>query len=515
MKRPISQILPYLYSLLVVAYLNSPVAFADGTSPPPSSPAPKPPPELAARIGEITDAVLQYHIDPPARQQMILSSIKALYKASGEPVPPGLGRRVSALTTPDQLASFLVEIWPKSSAKKPIAAKGLEEALLQGLLGDVSGEAFLISEKERVVMEQSEGNRYVGLHIALAMDDQEKRPLIREVIEGGPADRAGVKENDLIELIEGVDTKGMALREAVDRLRGQEGTEVTIKVRQPKTTNSRTYTITRGQHARSTVQGVRKRSSGAWDCRVDVSSGIAYLRINEVTASTPHDLRILATQVERQGNQAIILDLRSVGGTSIHPAVMLADTLLSGGVIGRMQTAERDVTFQADSDALFRSLPIAVLVDQFTAGTAEWIVAALQDNHRAMIVGRPTFSAMTATQGGISRRSDVTSRVTLGDGSGAIELTTGRLEHGDGRRISGDQGTARSVAPVASPKSTNPNEGAFGVKPDHGVGQTGAGARRFSPPRSSRAPDREPNVAGDADVQEAVRLLRQSLQNII
>ena len=57
--------------------------------------APKPPVELARRIGEITDVVLQYHIDPPTRQQMILSAIKALYKAAGEPVPPGLGRRVS------------------------------------------------------------------------------------------------------------------------------------------------------------------------------------------------------------------------------------------------------------------------------------------------------------------------------------------------------------------------------------------------------------------------------------
>ena len=440
MKRPISQLLTCLCSLLVAAIFHSQPAFADDRSPSPA--APKPPRELAARIGEITDAVLQYHIDPPARQQMILSSIKALYKASGEPVPPGVGRRVSALTTPDQIASFLVEIWPKSQAKS-IDAKVLEEAMLEGLLGDVSGDARLVSEKDRVVMEQTEGNRYVGLHIALALDDEEKRPKINEVIEGGPADRAGVKANDLIDLIDGVDTKGMALREAVDRLRGPEGTEVTIKVRQPNKTNSRSYTIARGQHARSTVQGVRERAAGIWDCRIDASAPIAYLRINEITASTPHDLRKLAAQVEKQGNQAIILDLRSVGGTSIHPAVMLADTLLAGGVIGRMQTAERDVTFQADSDAMFRFLPIAVLVDQFTSGTAEWIVAALQDNHRAMIVGRPTFSAMIATQGGITRRSDITSRVSLGDGAGAIELATGRLERGDGRRISRDESNAR------------------------------------------------------------------------
>jgi carboxyl-terminal processing protease len=507
-KRPVSQILTCFCSVLVIAVLNSPAAFAD-ESPPSSSAAPKPPPELARRIDEITDAVLQHHIDPPARQQMILSAIKALYKASGEPVPPGLGRRVSGLTTPDQIASFLVEIWPKSQAQ-PITAKALEEAVLEGLLGDVSGEAELISEKDRVVMEQTEGNRYVGLHIALAMDDKEKRPKINEVIEGGPAERAGVKENDLIELIDGLDTKGMPLREAVDRLRGQEGTDVTIKVRQPTTTNSRSYTITRGQHARSTVQGVRKRSAGVWDCRLDASAAIAYLRINEITASTPHDLRKLAAQVERQGNQAIVIDLRSVGGMSIHPAVMLADTLLADGVIGRMQTAEREVTFRADSDALFRSLPIAVLVDQFTSGTAEWIVAALQDNHRAMIVGRPTFSAMTAIQGGISRRTDVRSKVSLGDGSGAIELITGRLERGDGRRISSDPDAARPVVADSARKEVT-----TGVKPDHIVGNAGERPQGSIPSRPRRNPDQKVDTASDEVLDKAVRLLRQSLQNII
>ena len=96
-------------------------------------------------------------------------------------------------------------------------------------------------EKERKVQEQNAGNRYVGIHIALSMDEAEKRPSIAQVIEGGPADRAGVKSNDLIEQIEGVDTKEMPLREAVDRLRGDEGTSVTIKVRQAGAADRATY----------------------------------------------------------------------------------------------------------------------------------------------------------------------------------------------------------------------------------------------------------------------------------
>ena len=93
-----------------------------------------------------------------------------------------------------------------------------------------------------------------------AWTNRKNGPSSVDVIEGGPADRAGVKPNDLIEQIEGVDTKGMSLRDAVDRLRGDEGTNVTIKVRQAGAAAARTYTIVRGQHARQRSRaGTSKR----------------------------------------------------------------------------------------------------------------------------------------------------------------------------------------------------------------------------------------------------------------
>ena len=79
---------------------------------PPKKPEAAPPAAAATaarRAQEITDVVLENHIDPPARQQMVLSGIKALSRAAGLPVPPGLGRRVSAMTTPEQLAALLEE----------------------------------------------------------------------------------------------------------------------------------------------------------------------------------------------------------------------------------------------------------------------------------------------------------------------------------------------------------------------------------------------------------------------
>ena len=231
-----------------IGFLGLESSLADGPSKEQSKsiPAPK---GLAMLVETAVETVLEHHIDPPARQQMILTGLKAVYKTAGAPVPEGLSRRVSAVTNLEQLSSLLAGAWP-ASASKAMSASELEESFLNGMLSTVSGSPYVMPEKERKVQEQTEGNRYVGIHIALGMDKTEKRPKINEVIEGGPADRAGIKANDLIEQIEGVDTEGMSLRDAVDRLRGDAGTTVTVKVRQSSAATARTYTITRGTHPR-------------------------------------------------------------------------------------------------------------------------------------------------------------------------------------------------------------------------------------------------------------------------
>jgi C-terminal processing protease CtpA/Prc len=321
--------------------------------------------------------------------------------------------------------------------------------------------------------------------------------------------------DDVIEQVNGVETKGMDLMTVVDRLRGEEGTDVTIEVRQPNAANSRTLKMTRGTLPHPTVLGVRKKPSGAWDVQLDGPTPIGYLRISEIAASTPHELRTLAREFENQGNWGLVLDLRGLRGTSLHPAVMLADSLLAGGVIGRVRTAQREQTFQADSDQLFRGRPIAVLVDSETSGTAEWLAAALQDNHRAIIVGVPTASATYTIFAGVASWTDVRSMVTIGDGSWSIELTTGQLRRGDGRPLEAAEYVPQAGDLVRQLRPLDPNKIKTGVKPDHIVGGNGTDAIRGAPRMRRQNPNQEPSTAHDEILQEAVRLLRVSLQRYI
>jgi len=537
--RAVIKMLTCFITYTLAAAACSTAAIPDDSSPPPSAPARKDPADLAKRVLEITDAVLEHHIDPPTRQQMVLGGIKALYRKAGLPVPHGLSRRISELATAEQLEPFLAGAYPKSVAET-VSAKALEESLLSGLLESVPGDARLISAKERKVAEQFEGNRYVGLHIALKTDDQEKRPQLAEVMEGGPADRAGVKKDDFIEQIDGVDTKGMELRDAVDRLRGDEGTDVTIKVRQPKAQELRTYKITRGQLPRKTVRGVRKRSFEGWDVRLDGPDPIGYLQITEITGSTPHELRKFARQLESEGVRALVLDLRGLSTDNLHPTVLVADSLLDHGCIGRIETAHGETKYQADSDALFRDWPLVVLIDELTGGTAEWLAAALQDNHRAVLVGMPSSSALGVPGVGVE------STVPVGDGAWSITLTTGRLERGDGRPLGieatsapGRDGNAVVKAPDAgeaakamqpivarafSPDGSTlkagtpairqflPGAGSkYGVKPDHVVRRSAASGNGLPRP-GGRGTDRELVSDSDELLQKAVQLLRESLK---
>ena len=139
MKQSFGKTVIALFAVSLAAVACSQPATADEPSTVPGTPADVPP-GLANRIHEITDAVLIHHIDPPARQQMILSGIKGLYNAAALPFPPGLSRRVSALSTSEQLAVFLSDVWPKSTAR-PVLTEALVQAVEDGLLNCVSGGA--------------------------------------------------------------------------------------------------------------------------------------------------------------------------------------------------------------------------------------------------------------------------------------------------------------------------------------------------------------------------------------
>jgi carboxyl-terminal processing protease len=456
---------------------------------------------LAARAEQIVDAVLGHHIEPPAHQQMILDGIRAAYRAAKTTPPADLARRISELNTRDEYASFLSQVWPRAASKDA----SLDEAFTSGLLANTPGGAHLTSAKEHAVDEQLGANRYVGVHIAIGANDKEKRTAIFEVFEGGPAARAGIKKGDLIEEIDGVDAGGPEVAKVTDRIRGPEGTDVTLRVRQPGSKESRTYRMTRQALPHPTIEGLTKIRPGEWDFRIAGAAMIGYLKFSEIVASTPHELRQIAKRLEAAGIKAVVLDFRHANRSEVHPTVLVADALLDEGIIGRMRTAEGATTYRAEPDALFHGWPMAVLVDQTTRESMEWLAASLQDHKRATIVGAETRG-----------QPYVSSWVAVGDGaSWWIQMATGVLERADGRPI----GTGTGLS-GANPSSRMPAVGGQtqqargGVVPEVVVAapehpRPAAAASSEAHTKASE-PARAPEK--DRSLEKAVEILRKAIE---
>ena len=434
--------------VILALSLSSVVAFAAGDD---AENARDESTSFGSRILAITDVVLQNHIDPPTRQEMILAGTKALYRADKRLAPRGLSGRISELASPDQIADYLNVVRAEfDELQDP------EAILTSGMLQAVPGRAFLIDANSSKVQAQLAANRYVGTGIALHMSQEEKLPAIPRVFYKGPAWQAGIKRGDLIVEIEGEATAGKDLRQIVQELRGEAGTEVTVVVRQPNSEESRELTITRGRVFIPTVEGHRQISEGEWQYAIDAAKDIALIRIKSIGPSTLHELRQIEAKLRREDIRGIILDLRSSGAV-LHDVVMVADGLLDAGVIGHVRSLGSVRTYEARAGALFQNIPMAVLVAKHTSSGQVFLTAALQDHERAIVVGEPT-----------SGGTYVNSLVPVPGRGEKIRMATAIMQRGDGTPLLATRHRWPPVANVQVPKSPKPTKKRPGfIVPDH------------------------------------------------
>jgi C-terminal peptidase prc len=388
----------------------------------PADGAPKPVLDVgpfARQVWTIMDTVSKQHIDPCPRTEMIVAGVRGLRRAAKLSIPPDLERRAAAVQTVEDFAALLRHAWPAADNSPP--PDKLEAAFLEGLSARVAGEVHLLGSKDELkIQEQISNNRYVGTGIQIAHNKEADRAQIIVPIRRGTARRAGIKMNDIIEQVDGKDTKGQSIKTIVDWIRGEEGTSVTLVVRQPDAKEARTYTLKREVVPFDTVHGHSRLNENDWDYHAVAGQPIAYARIGTINISTLHELRQLEQKLKSEGYRALVLDVRfgSSSGELRH-AALVADGLLDGGVMWayRGRDEQSRVESRADRECLFRDWPIALLTNDTMDRVTSLVAAALQDNGRAVLVGEPSKADCF-----------INSVVMLPDGKSGIIFRTGRVE---------------------------------------------------------------------------------------
>jgi len=252
-----------------------------------------------------------------------------------------------------------------------------------------------------------------GVGIQLSLDKDTKELVVVSPIEGSPASRAGVQPKDVIVSIDGKSTKGMSTEDAVKLIRGQAGTSVKLQLRRS------------GKVVESAL--VRERIElHAVDSRVNPGPNgtrIGYIRLKQFNANAAKDMAAALKDLESKDVQGYVLDLRSNPGGLLLASIAIARQWLDEGVI--VSTKTRDGiqdTKRANGRALTQR-PLVVLVNEGSASASEILSGALQDNHRAVVVGEKTFG-----------KGLVQSVRSLSDGSG-MTVTIAKYLTPNGRDI--------------------------------------------------------------------------------
>ena len=346
---------------------------------------------------------------------------------------------------------------------RPLSAAETMDRALDAMVVSLDPHSTYLNPEELRETQVSTKGKFGGLGIEVTMEDG----LVKVIspIEGTPAHRAGLKPGDLLTHIDGAPIKGLTLLQAVKRMRGRPGTDIILTVSRSGR-SAFNVTITR---AIITVQSVRWRTEG----------DIGYIRVATFTVQVEDGVEEAVEGIRKELGprlKGLVLDLRSNPGGLLDQSVALSDAFLDDGDIvsirGRGEGRAR--TFTAEKGDLARRLPMVVLINGGSASAAEIVAGALQDNGRAVIMGRRSFG-----------KGSVQTIMPL-PVEGALKLTTALYYSPAGRAIQ-----------------------ALGVDPDIVIASEDAAPRRRESdlpgalPGTSRAATREQKTVKETDCPEA------------
>lgn len=320
----------------------------------------------------------------------------------------------------------------------PVNEDELTKDALKGMLNRLDPHSNYMDEQEFEQTRADVAGRFGGLGIQISQQDGV--PKIISPIDGTPAAHAGLEPGDEIVLINHSSARGVPMGQVVTLLRGDPGSTVTLTILRGK---QEPFDVTLTREI-IRVESVKSKLE---------PDGVGYVRISQFGDDTADGFKKAIADLTRDANghlKGLVLDLRDDPGGLLSAAVAVAGDLLDGGLVvsihGRQASDEQAFDAPARGDVL-RGLPVAVLINGASASASEIVAGALQDRHRAAVLGTSSFG-----------KGSVQSVIPL-KGHGAVLLTTALYYTPSGRSIQ-DVGIAPDVV-IDAPKEQQIGGGAF------------------------------------------------------
>lgn len=387
---------------------------------------------------------------------------------------------------------------------EPVTSDQLFENSMTGMVGNLDEYSAYISPQQFQLFSQSIDQQFVGIGIIVQGPPQTNQLKVVTPVYGSPAYTAGVRAGDVILEIDGRRTESWSVDQAVERIKGPRGTTVTLKIQHDAAAKPETVVVTRDLIQTQSVLGDTRADQGKWNFFLKEDPRIGYVRITTFGERTSEEMKE-ALQFSNHPVKALILDLRGNPGGLLSAAVEVADMFLDSGVIvsirGRRKEDCETYTASPENTIFDRAIPMAVLVDGYSASASEIVSACLKDDNRAAIVGQRTWGKGT-----------VQNVIMMEHGKAALKLTTASYWRPNGKNIHRRRGASEMDD--------------WGVRPDQGlkVELTEEQFRKILQQRRDRDILRTPGentkresltapAADDPQLQRAVEYLRPQFEH--
>jgi carboxyl-terminal processing protease len=320
-----------------------------------------------------------------------------------------------------------------------INSANMTGAAIQGILASLHDRyTAYISPAEYAIVQSNFQGEFEGIGAIVSTVDS--KMVIVAPIAGAPAEKAGIKKNDVVLQINGESVDGMSLDVAIGKIRGPSGTSVKLLILHEGETEPVEITVTR---AKVEVPSV------TFEMRGD----IALITISQFTSRTEDEFAQVMPKLATEKAQGIVLDLRGNPGGLLSIVVDVASHFITKGAIVSVRSRQGVIETQnAVAENITTALPMVVLVDEFSASGSEVLAGALQDHQRAIISGNVTYG-----------KGSVDILQPLSDGSG-IYITISRWLTPNGRLIEGN-----GIIPDRKLSITGDAEIQFGIDYLHGL----------------------------------------------
>ncbi|MDH5611327.1 MAG: S41 family peptidase [Gammaproteobacteria bacterium] len=305
----------------------------------------------------------------------------------------------------------------KSDYVEDVEDKTLLENAIKGMLSGLDPHSTYLNPDEYKELQIGTTGQFGGLGIQVGMEDGFVKVI--SPIDDTPAFRAGIEAGDLIVRLDDKSVKGMSLNDAVNLMRGKPGSNISLTIVRKGQDKPLVIVVTRDIIK---VDSVKSRM---------LEPGFGYVRITNFQSKTPNDLLKAINSLKKEfGDElkGLVLDLRNNPGGVLNAAADVSDMFINKGKLvyteGRIENSKFE--FNAKPGDVMNNSPIVILINGGSASASEIVAGALQDHHRAVIMGSKSFG-----KGSVQTIQELRS-------GGAVKITTARYFTPSGRSIQGE-----------------------------------------------------------------------------